>query len=62
MIVREANVLTGKGFTKAAELLYSVAQTPAASAENATGETGRSIFISLILRHQTQVVLGNQER
>jgi hypothetical protein len=37
MIVREANVLTRKGFVKAANLLYSVAQTPAAGAEKAKG-------------------------
>lgn len=37
MIVREANVLTKKGFVKAADLLYSVAQTPAAGAEKAKG-------------------------
>lgn len=44
MIVREANVLTRKGFTKAAGLLYSVAQTPAASAENATGVSGQGAY------------------
>lgn len=33
MIVREANVLTRKGLTKAAQVLYSVAQTPGSSAE-----------------------------
>jgi hypothetical protein len=33
MIVREANVLSRKGFVKAADILYSVAQTPGASAE-----------------------------
>jgi len=33
MIVREANVLSRNGFIKAADMLYSVAQTPAASAE-----------------------------
>jgi hypothetical protein len=38
MIVREANVLSRHGFVKAADLLYSVAQTPAASAEGATGQ------------------------
>jgi hypothetical protein len=37
MIVREANVLTKKGFVKAANLLYSVAQTPAAGGEKAKG-------------------------
>jgi len=38
MIVREANVLSRKGFVKAADMLYSVAQTPGASAEGATGQ------------------------
>ena len=38
MIVREANVLSRKGFSKAANMLYSVAQTPGASAEGATGQ------------------------
>jgi hypothetical protein len=33
MIVREGNVLKRNGFTKAAEILYSLAQTPGASAE-----------------------------
>lgn len=37
MIVREANILTRRGFVKAAEILYSVAQTPGASAEGAQG-------------------------
>lgn len=39
MIVREANVLKRNGFVKAAEMLYSVAQTPGASAQNAEGTT-----------------------
>lgn len=38
MIVREANVLSRAGFRKAADLLYSVAQTPGASAEGAKGK------------------------
>src|SRR5208282_6852066 len=33
MIVREANVLSRRGFVKAANMLYSVAQSPGASAE-----------------------------
>lgn len=37
MIVREANVLNRKGFIKAADMLYSVAQTPGASAELGAG-------------------------
>jgi len=37
MIVREANVLSKKGFIKAANVLYSLAQTPAASGEQAKG-------------------------
>ena len=37
MIVREANVLSRKGFVKAADMLYSVAQTPGASAELGAG-------------------------
>lgn len=40
MIVREANILSRKGFVKAANLLYSVAQTPAAAAQAATGTPG----------------------
>lgn len=37
MIVREANVLQRAGFSKAADTLYSLAQTPAASGEQAKG-------------------------
>ena len=37
MIVREANILGRRGFIKAAEMLYSVAQTPGASAQSAVG-------------------------
>jgi hypothetical protein len=37
MIVRESNVLKRNGFTKAANLLYSIAQTPGADAELAPG-------------------------
>lgn len=40
MIVREANVLGRKGFKKAADMLYSVAQTPGQSAVGATGTDG----------------------
>jgi hypothetical protein len=40
MIIREANVLTKQGFTKAASVLHSVAQTPAASGEQAQGKEG----------------------
>ena len=47
MIVREANVLSRKGFIKAADMLYSVAQTPGASAEGATGQqTGGAIPVT----------------
>lgn len=38
MIVREGNVLKRNGFVKAAQVLYSLAQTPAASAEGAQGQ------------------------
>jgi len=37
MIVREANVLGRKGFTKAASMLYSIAQTPGQSGQSAVG-------------------------
>lgn len=37
MIVREANVLKRGGFIKAADLLYSVAQTPGQAGQGATG-------------------------
>ncbi len=37
MIVREANILGRKGFTKAANMLYLVAQTPGQSAQDAKG-------------------------
>lgn len=37
MIVREGNVLKRNGFVKAAEVLYSLAQTPAAAGETAEG-------------------------
>lgn len=40
MIVREGNVLKRSGFVKAAEVLYSLAQTPAQSGEQATGTPG----------------------
>ncbi len=38
MIVREGNVLKRNGFTKAANMLYSLAQTPGAAGEGATGQ------------------------
>jgi len=38
MIVREGNVLSRKGFVKAAGLLYSLAQSPGQSGEKATGK------------------------
>lgn len=38
MIVREGNVLKRNGFNKAANVLYSLAQTPGASAEGAQGK------------------------
>ena len=37
MIIREANVLIKRGFDKAADVLFSVAQTPAQSGEQAQG-------------------------
>jgi hypothetical protein len=37
MIVREANVLSRNGFTKAASMLYSIAQTPGQSGQSAVG-------------------------
>lgn len=40
MIVREGNILRKQGFVKAADVLYSVAQTPAASGEQAQGKEG----------------------
>jgi hypothetical protein len=39
MIVREANILYHNGFVKAADLLYSVAQTPAAAGQQAQGNS-----------------------
>ena len=39
MIVREGNVLKRKGFTKAANMLYSVAQTPGQAGQDAKGTT-----------------------
>jgi len=38
MIVREANILYRNGFVKAADVLYSVAQTPAAAGQQAKGD------------------------
>jgi len=38
MIVREGNVLKRNGFTKAAEVLYSLAQTPGQAGEEAKGK------------------------
>jgi hypothetical protein len=40
MIVREANVLSRKGFIKASNMLYAVAQTPGAAAEKSSGSQG----------------------
>jgi len=37
MIIRQSNVLKRDGFTKAAEVLYSLAQTPGQSGESASG-------------------------
>jgi hypothetical protein len=45
MIVRQGNVLKRHGFTKAAEMLYSLAQTPGASAEGAKGNGKLSDFV-----------------
>lgn len=42
MIVREANVLAKKGFIKASDSLYALAQTPGQSGEAATGRSGNS--------------------
>jgi hypothetical protein len=41
MIVREANVLSRRGFIKAAVALYSIAQTPEAVAESARGTSNK---------------------
>ena len=46
MIVREANVLSRRGFQKAADMLYSVAQSPGQSAVGATGTPGADTTIS----------------
>lgn len=46
LIVREANVLQRNGFIKAAEALYKIAQTPAASGEKAKGGEVGSAAIS----------------
>ncbi len=46
MIIREANVLRRSGFTKAAGVLYSVAQTPAQSGEQAQGTPDGSADLS----------------
>ena len=46
MIVREANVLGRKGFKKAADMLYSVAQTPGQSAVGATGTPGANTTLT----------------
>lgn len=46
MIVREANILNRQGFIKAADMLYSVAQTPAASGEQAQGKPGGTNVVS----------------
>lgn len=43
MIVREGNVLKRQGFNKAAEVLYSLAQTPGASGEVAQGQSDGSV-------------------
>jgi len=40
MIVREGNVLKRNGFVKAAEVLYSLAQTPGQAGQDAKGTTG----------------------
>jgi hypothetical protein len=46
MIVREANVLRKNGFNKAASLLWSVAQTPGQSGEQAEGSPDGSADLS----------------
>lgn len=43
MIVRQANILNRSGFSKAAGVLYSVAQTPAAAGEQAEGQEGGEV-------------------
>lgn len=42
MIVREANVLYSKGFSEAAEMLYTIAQTPGQGGTQAKGKEGIS--------------------
>lgn len=46
MIIREANVLHKNGFIKAASMLYSVAQSPAQSGEQAKGTEGGATDLS----------------
>ena len=44
MIIREANILSKKGFIKASDVIYSLAQTPVAVGEKADGnENGKNI-------------------
>ena len=43
MIVRESNVLRRNGFVKAADVLYSLAQTPGQSGESAKGTPGGAV-------------------
>lgn len=43
MIIREGNVLRRHGFVKAAEMLYSLAQTPGQAGEDAKGKKGGDI-------------------
>lgn len=43
LIIRQGNILTRQGFTKAAAVLYSVAQTPGQSGEQAEGTPGGEV-------------------
>lgn len=45
MIVREANILSKKGFVKASNMLFSVAQTPGVAGEQAHGSSTGSTMI-----------------
>jgi hypothetical protein len=46
MIIREANILSRNGFTKAASVLHSVAQTPGAAGEQAKGTPGGEMALT----------------
>jgi len=48
MIVREANILQRQGFTKAAHMLHSIAQTPAANGQQGQGKDKGGIIPEVI--------------